>query len=330
LPFIPNNIKNILIVPDGNLAILPFDMLRENPSSPSILGERFNITLSPSVSVSSVARQTHITKTEPILAFGGAWYDRDESRNDPFLAMSGIDNRFAALDSRLMRLRGGDGEAPSERTRAADHFNQEGNEWSFLAGSLAEIQGLEEIATIPPRIIEGRDVSERLIKRLSIEGALLDYPIIHFALHGFFHENLIPQAALVFSEVSGLLENEVWFLPEGAREDGYLSIEEIALLQLNAKMVMLSACETGLGQIKRGDGMSGLARAFMTAGAQNVGVSLWKIDDDATAEFKWGVYHKVIHEGKTFREAYSEMKAEFRNSTRWSHPFYWAGFTMYE
>ena len=160
-------------------------------------------------------------------------------------------------------------------------------------------------------------------KRLSLEGTLLDYPIIHFALHGFFNDNLIPQAALVFSEVSGLLGSE-------SREDGYLSIEEIALLELNAKMVMLSACQTGLGQLNRGDGMSGLARAFMVAGAQNVGVSLWEIDDDVTTQFMWDVYSKVIHEDKNFREAYSEVKEEFRNSVRWSHPFYWAGFTMYE
>jgi CHAT domain-containing protein len=128
---------------------------------------------------------------------------------------------------------------------------------------------------------------------------------------------------LVFSEYSGLLG-------ENSSEDGFLCIEEIALLQLNAKMVMLSACETGLSHSKRGDGMSGLARSFMVAGAQNVGVSLWEVSDRATMEFMLGVYQKVIHEGKTFREAYSEMKEEFRNSLNWNHPYYWAGFTLYE
>ena len=158
---------------------------------------------------------------------------------------------------------------------------------------------------------------------MSRDGTLLNYPIVHFASHGFFNDNLIPQAALVFSEVSGLLGNI-------STEDGYLSIEEIALLDLNAKMVMLSACETGWGQLRRGDGMSGLVRAFMLAGAQSVGVSLWKISDEATVEFMWGVYQKVLREGKTFREAYSETKAEFRISERWSHPIYWAGFMLYE
>ena len=174
-----------------------------------------------------------------------------------------------------------------------------------------------------PKIVEGKDVSKRYIKKLSIEGTLLDYPIIHFACHGFFDDNLTPQAALVLSEASGLLSKE-------SKEDGYLSIEDIALLQLNAKMVMLSACQTGLGQLRRGDGMTGLARSFMVAGANNVGVSLWEIDDEATSEFMWNVYSKVIHKKMNFRDAYREVKEEFRNSTMWNHPFYWAAFTMYE
>ena len=173
-----------------------------------------------------------------------------------------------------------------------------------------------------PTIYMGRDVSKRNVKRYSLEGKLFNYPIIHFATHGYFSDNLIPQAALVLSEYSGLIHE--------SREDGYLSIEDIALLQLNARMVMLSVCETGLGQIKRDDRMSGLTRAFMTAGAQNVGVSLWQINDAATAEFMLGVYGKVIREGKSFRDAYSEAKEEFRNSARLSHPYYWAYFTLYE
>ena len=93
---------------------------------------------------------------------------------------------------------------------------------------------------------------------------------------------------------------------------------------------MLSACQTGLGWLKRGDGMSGLVRAFMTAGANNVGVSLWEISDDATVEFMWSVYRKVIQQGKTFRDSYREVKDEFRNRPDWNHPYYWAAFVLYE
>jgi CHAT domain-containing protein len=308
-------------VPDGNLAILPFDVLRENSNSLS-LGQQYSISLSPSVSCSIIAKQKQIDSTRQIIAFGGAWYDPIAENNTPAAwALLDYENRLAALNENLLAYatRGNDSEA-QEKTRAADFF---GTSWQYLGGTVAEIQGLARIFIEAPTIYQGREVTKRNIKRLSLEGILLDYQVIHFALHGFFDDNLTPQAALVLSEASGLLSRE-------SREDGYLSIEDIALLQLNAKMVMLSACQTGLGQIIRGDGMSGLARSFMVAGAQNVGVSLWKIDDTATSQFMWRVYSKVIHEGLTFRDAYREVKEEFRNSVEWNHPFYWAGFTLYE
>ena len=324
LEYIPENIENILIVPDSNLAFLPFDILRENnnPNTRS-LGEYYSITLSPSVSVSILASQTEVTMREPVIAFGGAWYSPFAERNTPDYNPYVRDvnnNRLAAFSERLDEYyRGSAGEATLERASAVEHFGRRG--WEYLAGTVAEVQGLERIATVAPTIIQGRDVSKRRVKELSDAGVLRNYPIIHFACHGYFNDNLTPQAALVFSEVSGLLGDDV---------DGYLSIEEIALLQLRARMVMMSACETGLGNLRRGDGMSGLARAFMVAGAQNVGVSLWEIDDAATVEFMWNVYRKVIREGRSFRNAYREVKEEFRRSARWNHPYYWAAFTMYE
>ena len=321
LEHIPGNIKNLLIVPDGNLAFLPFDILRESPGDLD-LGEQYSIAISPSVSISILSKQNEIALNEPVLAFGGVWYETEFSKNNP--PAIAVDSRLAALEKSLEEeIRGGTFTDLQEKMSAANFYSMKQNRWEYLSGTVDEIQGLEGIATASPKIIQGREASMAKVKELSLQGTLRNYPIIHFACHGYFNDNLIPQAALVLSEVSGLLKDE-------SAEDGYLSIEEIALLQLNAKMIMLSACETGRGQLKRGDGMSGLARSFMVAGAQNVGVSLWKISDSATVEFMWGVYRKVIREGKTFREAYSEVKAEFRKNERWSHPYYWAGFTFYE
>jgi CHAT domain-containing protein len=125
----------------------------------------------------------------------------------------------------------------------------------------------------------------------------------------------------VLSEVSGLLDND---------EDGYLTIPEIAVLNLDAQMVLLSACETGLGLLKRGDGMVGMIRAFLIAGAKYAGVSLWSIDDEVTVEFMTRLYSKVLNEGITFKEAYYRMKNEFRNDKELNHPFYWSAFVIYE
>jgi CHAT domain-containing protein len=129
------------------------------------------------------------------------------------------------------------------------------------------------------------EVSEKKVKDLSGAGTLKTYPVIHFACHGYFNEEDPAMSGIVFSEVSGLVNTG---------EDGYLTVPEIALLDMDARMVVLSACETGLGQVKRGDGMVGLARSFLVAGARNVGVSLWSIRDEATVEVMGRLYRKVI------------------------------------
>jgi CHAT domain-containing protein len=168
----------------------------------------------------------------------------------------------------------------------------------------------------------GREASEAKVKELSRSGILGNYSNIHFACHGYFNEEAPVMSSVVFSEVSGLLGETA--------EDGYLTIPEIALLNLDARMVMLSACETGLGQVKRGDGMVGLARSFLVAGAKNVGVSLWSISDEATVEFMIRLYRNVVEKKMSFRESYYLVRNEFRKDPKWSHPFYWAAFTMYE
>lgn len=110
-------------------------------------------------------------------------------------------------------------------------------------------------------------------------------------------------SSVLFSEVSGALKD--------SNDDGYLTISETALLNLNADLVCLSACETGLGEMKAGDGMVGLTRAFMVAGAKQVGASLWCVDDEATAKFMSSMYEKVVKNGMDYPTAYQKTKAEF-------------------
>jgi CHAT domain-containing protein len=129
-------------------------------------------------------------------------------------------------------------------------------------------------------------------------------------------------SAIVFSEVSGLM-------PESP-EDGYLTVAEAALLRLNARAVILSACDTGRGGLKRGDGMVGLVRSLMVAGSRSAGVSLWPIADEAAVEFMENVYRLALRENMSFREAYYETKQKFRANKKWNHPFFHAAFVLYE
>jgi CHAT domain-containing protein/Flp pilus assembly protein TadD len=304
IPYIPRQIKNLMIVPDGTLGHLPFDILRENDSSPD-LGLAYRISFSPSVSVSVLAAQTGVDRLEPLFALGGAWYNRNKAAAD-----RGNLRDIAILDE------------SNDANNPSDAGTKE-RRWMDLPGTEMEIQNLRRMVSSPNQILAlfGNEVSEQRIKRMSANGELNKYPIIHFACHGYFNEADAARSGIVLSGVSGLLENE---------EDGYLTIPEIAVLDMKSRMVMLSACETGLAALKRGDGMVGMARAFMVAGTENVGVSLWSISDDGTSEFMSRLYGKVIKEGLSFREAYYQVKQEFRRDAKWSHPYYWAAFTMYE
>jgi CHAT domain-containing protein/Flp pilus assembly protein TadD len=302
LYLIPFDIKELVIVPDGILGHLPFDILRENKNSPD-LGETFRITLSPSVSVSVLAAKTGERKSLPIMAFGGAWYNKNKAAAD----------RGQQVLNRLV----------DDKFSQSDLMSKNIKLWCDLPGTETEVKNLQTLVSSPRniRVFLGSDVSEASIKKLSSQRELVKYPILHFACHGYFNKNDAERSGIVLSEVSGLI-NTV--------EDGYLTIPEIVLLDLNARMVLLSACETGLGTLKRGDGMVGMTRAFLVSGVENVGVSLWSIDDDATVEFMTRLYRKVLNEGKSFKEAYYLTKNEFRKGEKWNHPFYWAAFTMYE
>ena len=148
---------------------------------------------------------------------------------------------------------------------------------------------------------------------------LAQYRFVHFATHGILnsaHPNL---SGLAFS-----LVNE-----EGQPQDGFLRASEIYNLRLSADLVVLSACRTGLGKEIRGEGLIGLTRAFMYAGAARVMVSLWDINDEGTAELMKRFYGNLLGRTKmspaaALRSAQVSMAAD----KRWSSPYYWAGFTL--
>jgi len=301
---IPAGVKRLLIVPDGELAFLPFDILRESPASPE-LGESYRISLSASVSVSILAAQSGNIGAEPVLAFGGALYDSGGK---------------AAESSRGIKLLSPEETAAAGFEAPPSHYPGR-QDWANLPGTEAEVRIIEKIAK-RSTVFLGRDTSEAKVKELSASGELERYPILHFACHGYFNGTHPQLSAIVFSEVSGLL-------PESP-EDGYLTVAEAALLRLDARAVILSACDTGRGGLKHGDGMVGLVRSLFAAGSRSAGVSLWPIADDAAVAFMENVYRLVLKGGMSFREAYYRAKQEFRLSGNWKHPFYRAAFVLYE
>ncbi len=152
----------------------------------------------------------------------------------------------------------------------------------------------------------------------ALSGALGRYRLLHFATHGVLDGEHPERTGLVLSQVDR----------EGRPRPGFLGPPEIAGLRLNADLVVLSACQTALGKEVRGEGLVGLTRSFMAAGAERVLVSLWRVDDRATAELMEGFYRALLTEGKPAAAALRQAQAELRQVPAWGSPSYWAGFVL--
>jgi CHAT domain-containing protein len=115
---------------------------------------------------------------------------------------------------------------------------------------------------------------------------------------------------------------------KGKPQNGFVRLHEIYNLSLPAELVVLSACQTALGKDVKGEGLIGLTRGFMYAGAKRVVASLWQVDDSATAELMQRFYAKMLRDGLRPAAALREAQVEMWKQNKWKMPYYWAGFTL--
>ena len=127
-------------------------------------------------------------------------------------------------------------------------------------------------------------------------------------------------------EKSGLLFTMV--NRDGKPQNGFLGLQDVYSLHAPVDLVVLSACRTGLGKDVRGEGLIGLTRGFMYAGAASVVASLWKVDDEATAELMKRFYANMLSEGMTPAAALRAAQNNIRQQPQWSSPYHWAAFTL--
>jgi CHAT domain-containing protein len=145
------------------------------------------------------------------------------------------------------------------------------------------------------------------------------YGIVHLATHGLLNSTHPELSGLVFSLVD----------ETGAPQPGFLRLHEIYNLRLNADLVVLSACQTGLGKEVRGEGLIGLTRGFLHAGATRVIASLWQVNDKATAELMRHFYQELLGEKKQSpAAALRAAQLTLWQQKRWRHPTYWAAFAL--
>ncbi len=156
-----------------------------------------------------------------------------------------------------------------------------------------------------------KEASEKVIKKITLS----DYRVIHFSCHGFIDENYPFRSSLVLS------------LADGKEEDGFLQVKEIYDLEMMPQLVVLSACQTGRGTLKRGEGVLGLPRVFFYAGAQSILSSLWRVRDKQTAKFM-NLFYKYLASGNSKAHSLQLAKTDFIESKKYSNPFYWAPFVL--
>jgi CHAT domain-containing protein len=184
-----------------------------------------------------------------------------------------------------------------------------------LRFSRQEAEGITLLLPVKDRL-EALDFAASKTTAQSQE--LGEYRILHFATHGLLNSKHPDLSGLVFSLVD----------EQGRAQNGYLRSYEIYNLKLNADLVVLSACQTALGKEVRGEGLIGLTRGFMYAGAPRVVASLWRVDDRATAELMKRFYQGMLKQKLRPAAALRAAQVSMLKEKRWSAPHYWAAFTL--
>jgi CHAT domain-containing protein len=176
-----------------------------------------------------------------------------------------------------------------------------------------EASSIVEIFQPDTQLLLGSDATESAFKVNA-----RDYKILHLATHGFFNKKNPLLSGLQLEADDG--------------NDGRLEVHEILALSLDAQLVTLSACQTGLGSgffndIPAGDEFVGLTRAFLLAGSHSVLATLWEVDDRSTVDLMKGFYEHLKTTGSK-AAALSLVQREMRSSKEFKHPYYWAPFVL--
>ena len=309
--------RRLVIVPDGALQRLPFSILPldteprpsgSGPDTPLIVSHE--VVMLPSASAVSLLRR-EITGRKPAPKTLAVFADPVFDRSDP---RAGQNAQPAAPHT---------GSA-AESTRILEHLSEPGESASVpsalkiprLPYTAQEADEILRVAHDPASL---KAVSFQASRATATSGRLSDYRYLHFATHGYLDTERPSLSALVLSQID----------EKGQPEDGFLRVNDIYNTRLSADLVVLSACQTGLGKEVRGEGVMGLTRAFLYAGAPRVIVSLWNVNDRATAALMSSLYRRMLREGKRPSAALRDAQLEMRKQKQWASPYYWAAFVQH-
>ena len=296
----------IIIAADEALNYIPFQILKASSSTDEPLVARHRIVNAPSASVLGdlrveAARRPPATKL--LAAFG-----------DPLFSSGLLATNSQAADQHAMQT------LKIARTRSA-------------VRDIEAIGDSPDDSVVPPLFYAARELNhlreithgealvvsnEAATRERFLNTDLTQYAILHLATHGRFNPNRPETSGFLLSTTNR----------EGKKLDGFVGLEEVYGLRAPVILVVLSACQTALGKDVRGEGLVGLTRGFMYAGASSVVASLWNVQDDATAELMKFFYSNMLEHRMEPAEALRAAQNSIRQQPRWRSPHYWAGFTL--
>jgi len=216
-------------------------------------------------------------------------------------------------------IAGADGATPAPGTRHASPVPDItlGAPPTRLPFSREEANAIATLAQAQPGEVL-KAIGFQASRTTALDGTLARFRIVHFATHGVVDVRRPSLTGLVLSLVD----------ERGIARDGYLRLHDIYNLRLNADLVVLSACDTALGESIRGEGLVGLVRAFMYSGTPRVVASLWEVNDVATAQLMKAFYRELLRQRLPPAAALRAAQREIARDARWSAPYYWAGFVL--
>lgn len=293
--------KRLLVVPDGALQYISFAALTDPDTGNALIADH-EILNEPSASTLALL-QAKAAGRKPALNSVAVLADPVFEIDDPRVHRnSPLQKQWPAIHDVRQALRDAG-------------VSRDGGQIPRLIASGAEAERI--IAAAPWRTgLKAVGFAANRERVLSPE--LKNYRIVHFATHGIINSERPELSGIVLS----LFDNE------GHSQNGFLRLHDIYNLNLPADLVVLSACSTGLGKEVRGEGLIGLTRGFMYAGASGVIASLWKVDDDATAELMKHFYEALFQKGMTPAAALRYAQLTLSQNKRWQSPYYWAGFVI--
>lgn len=314
--------KRLIVVSDGILEYIPFAALpipKTTDIAPTPLVVEHEIISLPSASVlAELRRQAQGRRAAPnaVAVLADPVFDKNDER----------------VRSANSAIRGPSVPAtPADSTTIASSSSSN----AFLTRSISDVGLRAGSKSYLPRLLFTRREARRIIEltppgkgmaaldfkasRVAmLNPELSQYRIVHIATHGLVNSVNPGLSGLVFSLVND----------QGKDQDGFLGLQDIYNLNLNADLVVLSACQTGLGKDIEGEGLVGMTRGFMYAGARRVVTSLWNVVDSATAELMGDFYKAMEQDRMPPAAALRRAQIQMWKQKRWSDPYYWAAFQI--